>query len=247
MSEITLKSKKKKKKKVPLQTKLPQNNKIVDIESYIDEHNNPTMTSSGYFQLKYYMDKTSFSNDQEYTRFVKAVERMVRTSEHYKEYINILKTHYGLNYCMLLGNITDDEDVSIEMHHGPLMTLYDVVALITNAAIAHNQPISTFTVTETVLQEHFKHHVQVTMLCKTAHQAVHSNKIFLHPSQAIGDIATLLHTYKDGIDRELALGIDTYLKLAETHEHTQDSEKLLNLYSMKNWSTQKDEILELIV
>ena len=231
--------KKKKKRKNTISNNLPNDNKIVNIKSFIDDNGNPTLgKKDGYFNLPFYMDNTIFYNDTEYNKFIKAVEKMVRTSDYYKEYIATLKINYGLNYCMMLGNIDDSEGVDIEMHHGPLMNLYDVVSLITNHRLFNNQPVSTFEICNIVLQEHFKHHVEVIMLSKTVHEMVHAGKLFIHPSMCIGDINALLETYKDGLTKELAEGINKYLELASKYKAS-DNGYLISS-GIKSWNKSND-------
>lgn len=231
-------NKAKKKKRV-----LPSSSNIVNIETLKENNNIILKPKDGYFNLPFYLEQSVFYNSEEYTKFIKTVEKMVRTSSYYTDYIAELKMTYGLNHCMILSNINDstsddNKKVSIEMHHGPLMTLYDVVSLITNDCLFNEQSISSFKICDLVLKEHFQHNIQVIMLCKTVHQAVHKGKIFINPKQCIGDIGTLLEKYSDGITQELSSGINKYLSLVDKYETSDNG--LLITKEIKQWAKDED-------
>jgi len=229
--------KKKKKKKMTISTALQDSN-IVNIESYKDEEGNFKVSSNEntYFSLPFFIDKSIFYNTDEYNRFIKAVEKFIRTSKYYKNYIASLKMNYGLNYCMIMGNIDDTDGVDIEMHHGPLLNLYDIVSIVTNHMIMTGQHVNTFRVAKVVLEEHYKQHIQVIMLSKTVHELVHKGKIFIHPSQCIGDINAFLDDYHLGMTDELAEGINKYLEMCDKFNTTDNG--LLKFNGVKSWNKQ---------
>ena len=64
---------------------------------------NPTMDSdTSAFALNYYKDADYFSNLDNFVNFIKAVEKLVRTSKYYKQYIAHLKNDFGLDFCQYL-------------------------------------------------------------------------------------------------------------------------------------------------
>lgn len=228
------------KKKTKKKSLLPNSN-VVNIENYIDKNGNPSIKAKdSWFNLSFYLDSSIIYNNEEYNKFIKAVEKKVRESDFYKDYIATLKLQYGLNFCMILGNIDDSDGVDIEMHHGPLMTLYDVVSLIVNDCIANNIKINTFKVTDMVLREHFNNNIQVIMLSKTVHQAVHKGKIFIHPEQCIGNISKLLEKYEDGLTEEMAAGINKYLELSEKYKTTDNGYFKSN--EIKKWNKTGEDL-----
>lgn len=218
------------------------NKKIVNIDNYKDDEGNLIVKEKdGYFELPFYIKSSIFYNDAEYNKFIKAVEKMVRQSDYYKDYISILKHDYCLNHCMILSNIDSEGDVEVEMHHGPLMTLYDVVSLITNHYLVQKKNVSTFKIADIVLKEHFAHHIQVIMLSKTVHELVHKGKILIDPKQCIGDFNKLIETYGDGLTKEMSDGINQYLSLVEKYGTSENG--LLNTASIKSWSKDPDSNL----
>ena len=219
---------------------IPSNNKIVNINSANTKNNNTIIKADGgYFTLKFYKEKGEFYDPKVFIGFVKNVEKLVRTSDEYKAYINYLKTEIGLNYCSVMGNITD-EKTDIEMHHGPIFTLFDIVSIIVEHMLLHEEQISTFSVAKKVLDEHFENHVQVVMLCKTAHELVHSGKIFISTEQAFGDVNAFIEKYGDGMSDEQ---IDTFNKYVELSEKNKTTDNGYLRSDIHNWNIENLETL----
>lgn len=104
---------------------------------------NPTIDSeTSLYMIPFYKDAEYFSNLDNFVSFVKAVESMVRSSKFYKRYIKYLKDDMGLNFCQVLSNVRQEEDdniLDIEMHHGPILTLFDYVSIVVDHLLYHNK------------------------------------------------------------------------------------------------------------
>lgn len=225
---------------------LPDNSNIINIESIKSKNNISIKNKEGYFDLQLYLEDSIFYNDTEYNKFIKATEKLIRNSDAYSEYIAILKGNYGLNYCMFLGNVgLTDEKVTVEMHHGPILNLFEIVSIVTNSCLARKEKITTFRIADIVLREHFKHNIQVIMLSKTVHEAVHAGKIFIHPSQAIGNIQNFLDDYSDGLTEDMIAGINKYIEISEKNKYSTDN-GVLKTNGVKEWKKDDDEDLTLV-
>ncbi len=162
------------------------------------------------YRIPMYKESDYFSNLESYVNFVKAVEKVVRNNDRYKKYINHLKKDYGLTFCQVLGNVSDN-DADIEMHHGPILTLYDYCAIIIEYFLIKKWKISTFRIADVVLDEHQKHRVQTVMLCETIHQEVHDREIFINYKQAFGDLNAFVKKYYVAISTEYKEKINRYI------------------------------------
>lgn len=205
--------------------KLPSSSKIENVE-----HKNESL-SSNIFQLPFY--KTSFIDFKDYVKFIKQVEKVIRTSDDYKSYINYLKTEINLNYCQFLYGI-DDEKATIEMHHGPILTLYDYVDIVTNYHCVKKDKFTTLSIAEEVLNEHFENRVQIVMLSKSAHDAVHTGKLFINPNQAWGNLNDFLVKYEEGLTEEQINKINSYLIISKTTRSNDNG--LLESKEIEDWS-----------
>ena len=214
---------------------VPNNNKIVNINSVNKNNNTIVKAENGFFTIKYYKDKTDFYDPKIYINYIKNIEKEIRTSEEYKTYIGYLKNEIGLDYCSVFGNVTD-EKANIEMHHGPIFTLFDIVAIVIEHYIVNNLPISTFEIAKIVMQEHYENHIQIVMLSKTAHEAVHAGKIFISPAQAFGDINPFIEKYGDGMTQEQ---IDTYNKYLEIAKVNRTTDNGIFRTDLTDWNIEK--------
>lgn len=167
--------------------------------------------------IVFFKPKDFFIMSDEYTRFVKDVEKTVRKHEDYKIYKDWLMNTMGLNFCQVSTDIYDT-DATIEMHHGPLFSLFDYASIILNKKIAKGEKITTFRVADEVLQEHFDLRVQTVMLAITNHEAVHNRDIWLNIKQGFGDIAGFIDKYKNYLTDEQKYRIAKYISLCETND-----------------------------
>lgn len=184
------------------------------------------------YQIPLYKDEAFFSNLESYINFIKGCERVVRGNDRYKKYIWYLKNTIGLDHCQVLPGINPDEKgkIEIEMHHGPIFTLYDYCQIVLDYLMLKKRKITTLRVADIVLDEHMENHIQVVMLLATVHEQVHNRNIFINYNQAWGDLNAFLKHYGEGmndilkeklnkyIDRSLAYDSNDFgiLKLSDT-------------------------------
>lgn len=185
--------------------------KVLPEIKYTVEENIPVIDSdNSQYKLLYYKNREYFDNYESYVRFIKEVEKLVRSNDRYKKYINYLKTEVQMNHCQVLKDI-DDEDATIELHHGPIFTLFMDCAIILEYFIMKDWKISTFRVADAVLNEHQKNRIQCMMVSTTIHELIHSGKIFIHYKQAYGDVVAFIKKYRDAISKEYKEKINQYV------------------------------------
>lgn len=158
---------------------------------------------SKYTVLPFYKSRLDLSNDNQKNRFIKCVESIIRKSAVYRAYIFYLKEKIGLKKCMMFGHL-DDTMCNIEMHHGPIFTLYDYVEITINFFLKNNFEISTFAIANQILQDHCDNLIQIVMLSEMAHQAIHqpneATSEFLDIQSAWGDLFGYLLKYEKCLD-----------------------------------------------
>ena len=219
---------------------LPNKNNIININSIKKKGNIKLKTNGGLYQLSFYKTQTDFYDNKTYLSFIRAVEKLVRNSQEYKAYINYLKTEIGLDHCMIMSKITD-EKATIEMHHGPIFTLFDIVSIVTEHMLKNNERVTTFSVAKIVLQEHFDNHIQIVMLSKTNHELVHANKLYIHPNQAWGDINAFIEKYKDGMTADQIKTYNDIVEIAEKNNSSSDNGNL-KIKEIKSWNKGNPEV-----
>lgn len=165
------------------------------------------------YQIPLYKEFEYFSNIDSYVNFVKGCERQVRINDRYKKYIWYLKNVIGLNHCQVLSEIEPDDagKIEIEMHHGPIFTLYDYCEIMLEYFLLHNRKVSTFRIADAILDEHQKNHIQVVMLLATVHEEVHNRNIFISMKQAFGDLNTFIRKYGKAMNDPLKEKLNKYI------------------------------------
>ena len=183
-----------------------------DVSKFIEAEDDPFASISLYKDIDYFQDE-SF-----YTKFVKGCERSIRSSKDYKAFIHYIKTILGINFCQVSSHIYDEPGVSIEMHHGPIFNLFDIVSVILNHFLRTGKKITTMRITDAVLQEHFDLHVQVVMLAVTNHEAAHNRDLFLNVKQGIGNLTEFINLYKDDLDDIHKYKIWNYINMCKGND-----------------------------
>ena len=182
------------------------------------------------------------SNDKENHKFICRVEKLVRSSMEYRDYINFLKEHIGLDSCIFFQSIggsgTKKSRVSIELHHEPF-TLYDIVSAVLTKYKDEGLPINDLLIADEVMELHYANKVGLVPLSKTAHQVVHnSTKLFVPLNMVYGQYSQFLNEYDEYIKLEIYINKANNLKLYDYQEwnilgHYKNSKKSIitnNIY-----------------
>lgn len=211
---------------------------------YKNQNTNPTIKGdSDYYEIAFKKDKCYFMILENYVKFIKGCEKLVRTHPKYTEYISNLKA-IGLTNCQILGNVHDngkDKDATVEMHHGPLFTLFDYCGCLINHMLLNEElkdQITTYRIAEIILDEHFNGNIQTVNLSKTIHQLIDSNKMFINFKQAQGNLSGFIKKYGDGLSGPQKEKVDAFIELCRLNKSTDN--RLLELKeSMYDWSNRR--------
>lgn len=210
---------------------------IGNIEIKGIEKGKPKLKSDG-MVVQFYQTSKSLKDLEVYNTYIKDIEKLVRKSKEYKAYKKFLMNDVGLNHCMVFPNISTElgEEVTIEMHHGPILTLYDCCAIVVDHMLKNKLPVTTFRVAKQIIKEHEDNNIQVVMVCDLVHKLCHTggSPIYINPKQAWGKLDVFLSKYKDGLNERRKTIIQTNLDLAK-HYHSIDKDDVLKAYKSKRW------------
>ena len=176
------------------------------------------------FEIQYHKDSKFLMILDNYVNFIKGCERFIRRSNDYNHYVATLK-ELGFTHCQVLGNIDSSmgepgHDVSVEMHHGPIFTLFDYCACIVSHMIKHNKKVNTPKVSKIIMDEHWNGNIQTVMLSTSVHQAVDSGKLFINLNQAFGNLNQFIKKYEDGLTEHQKGKINKYIQLSKKYKST---------------------------
>ena len=148
----------------------------------------------------------TISNEREKTKIVKRMERIIRGSTEYKDYIAFLRENVGMDACAFFNNINKDTSKSlrIEIHHVPF-TLFDITRIIVNKYMEEGLPLNELLMAEEVMKVHYSNMVGLIPLSKTLHLMVHgenAEKVVIPAYMIFGNYKKFIEEYGDYMNDE---------------------------------------------
>ena len=143
-----------------------------------------------------------FRSDKDRVKFVKRIEKIVRSSLEYKDYIAFLKDNVDMTACKFFNNVDglDNRRIKIEIHHEPL-TLYDIVNVVVEKWLVEGIPLNDLYIADEVMRLHYENKVGLIPLSKTVHQLVHNSDDIIIPLPMVyGNYTAFLNEYADFIE-----------------------------------------------
>ncbi len=192
--------------------------------------------------LNFYKTNVDFAKEKERTMFIKRTVDIIRLSDEYWGYIAHLKNDIPeQNHCAFHDMIFDSEGIKIEMHHGPVFTLYDIVEITLLYFLKNNKKISSFRIFDQVVRDHHEHLINTVPLCKTCHLVAHNNKPglkkpFIHIAQSFGNFVAFVTKYADSLTYQHINKIRFYLHQEKYYEeHPEAKEDTVLKESIKSF------------
>ena len=159
------------------------------------------------------------TNNRSRDKFIKQIEKLIRGSDEYKEYIKFLKTKMHMDRCYVNPTImsANGKKYSIELHHEPF-TLYDLVDIEIMRREKEEVPLDKFSIAEAVMALHYDGLVGLIPLSKTQHELVHSSRVFIPLQHIYQDFYKYYEIFADIIESEecahIKQKIDTKIALS---------------------------------
>lgn len=196
------------------------------MEDILHENNETAVVKSNLlpFEICYEKDQSFFMVLENYVSFIKGCENFIRRSSDYTNYVAALK-EMGLTHCQVLGNIDSSfgiqgHDVSVEMHHGPIFTLFDYCSCLIMYLLKNDYTVNTPKIAKIIMNEHWTGNIQTVMLSTSVHQAVDSGKLFISLNQARGNLNAFLKKYSEGLTDHQCEKINRYIELSKKYKST---------------------------
>ena len=215
-----------------------------------DGNRTPTVDSpNAGFYLPFDKAADFFSVYENEINFYRGVEWLVRHDDFYKIYIKYLIDVVGMNCCQVMPNIKveDNSKVTFEMHHGPILTLFDITLIICNFLRFHGKKITTFDVADMILDEHQANCVRVVLVTKTTHIYIHDNSVLLNYQAGYGNTNTFLQKYREGVTPDIRRRINKYIEWSKENNSFDNGvfevAETLKRWDVNDWDTfDKDRI-----
>lgn len=201
------------------------------------------------YYLPYFKEEDYFEIPENEIAFIKGCEKLARKHDFLRvTYPKYLREIVGLQTCQVLSNIEHDgnKKVTIELHHGPILTMFDICAIITLHHRRHGATdLTTFKVANEVIEQHRQNHCRVMFLAKSVHQQVTNDNIYINYNQGFGDTNAFLELYKDGVSREMKMKINEYIAWSRSNDST-DNEVLALAKTMRHWGNNDFDEMDFI-
>lgn len=157
------------------------------------------------------------ANDKEKKKFVSRIERIVRSSMEYKDYIAYLKDYMDMTKCAFFNNVTntDHRKVRIEIHHEPF-TLMDITVTVLTKWINEGIPLNDLLIADEIMSIHFTNRVGLIPLSQTVHEVVHNNSNVVIPLYLVyGNYKDFVAEYHDYFSDELMEKIERKIEMTK--------------------------------
>lgn len=178
----------------------------------IDEDKKELQASNDFYVIQMNFGKDIYSaNDP--TKYIRNVERMVRSNYEYTKFLATLKGQLNITRCSILSNL---ENVPVELHHYPF-NLYEICEIVINKYYEQDKLINTFRIADEVMNLHYRNKVGLVPLTETMHELTHEKFLFLGEELIWGNWKGFIEEYKEYIDEDLLERIDKIKDIKITH------------------------------
>jgi hypothetical protein len=136
--------------------------------------------------------RAGFDEDKEYQKFIKNIERMVRSSAEYREWSTFVKDTLGYSTCA----ITEEKsaEVTIEIHHHPI-NLYTICKAIITSYINKEKQFCSVDIALECLELHYKNQVGYIPLVSSIHEKFHNGFLKIPIDFVHGEWKHVLNNY----------------------------------------------------
>lgn len=145
-------------------------------------------------------DKPSYImyNEKTRSKFIKSVEKIIRSSLEYREFISYLRAELGMNFCMFFNNVSRDDikNIGIEIHHIPF-SLFDIVNIVLRKYETEELIIDPLVIADEVMRLHYEGKVGLVPLSVTVHELYHRGDLFIPLQYVDKGFILFYQEYKD--------------------------------------------------
>lgn len=158
---------------------------------------------------KYDIQDYDIFDDKDFKKYIMDIERIVRQSVEYRQFVNYLRENMNMNKCSFFENVSNSDTfkIRIELHHHPF-TLYDIVLTIFNKRLFYKESLEVEMVAKEVMYVHYFLLVGIIPLSETVHELVHNQVLFVPLDRVMGNWEEFINMYGEWIPPETMEKID---------------------------------------
>lgn len=167
------------------------------------------------------------NDSKQVVKYFYRIEKVVRNSFEYKQFIRFLKEYGDMNECSFMKYVTGAEsyDIRIEIHHEPI-TLYDIVVAVYNRRAANGESIHEDMVAKEVMYNHYRLYCGLIPLSETVHELVHNQFLFIPSFAVFGAWEKFVEEYKDYIPADVLANLEAIQYRSKNYDFDQEAQVL---------------------
>ena len=152
-------------------------------------------------------------DEKDFEKYIYYIEKIVRGSFEYKNFIKFLRNNVGMNKCSFMENVNNIEtfNVQIHLHHHPF-DLNTLTKIVFRRRFEAKESVETEAVAKEVMWVHSNLLVGLIPLCETVHELVHNFYLFIPVDDVLGMVDTFIELYEPWISQE---HLDLYKSIVE--------------------------------
>lgn len=169
------------------------------------------------------------SNETEMKRYMKELERTIRTSYEYQTMIRFLKENMNMNQCAIYENVnnTNSPGIRIEVHHSPF-SLYDICNIVIQKRLQNYQSLEIEAVAKEVMFLHYNLLVGLIPLSETVHDLVHNSILFIPINKVFGHVKAFYDLYNPYMSVDIKASLNNILEYSKFYSEDNSNMKILN-------------------
>lgn len=155
-------------------------------------------------------------SEKDKLKFIFTLERIVRSSMEYKQYIEFLRKEIDMVQCSFFKNIDNKEGkrVTIEIHHEPF-TLFDITQAVVEKWMAEGTPINPLMMSDEIMRIHYQNKVGLIPVSITVHELIHVGKLFVPLQNVYGNFIAFLEEYDQYIPNDVKEKLQLKLQMSK--------------------------------
>lgn len=155
-------------------------------------------------------------NEKDFKKYIDDIERLVRSSKEYRDYIQYLRNYMDMNASAFLANVNNIETtkIKIEIHHTPF-TLFDITLTVFNKRSRLQEQLDIEMVAKEVAYLHYFLYVGLIPLSKTEHKLVHTQSLFIPLNLVLGKFEQFIEMYRQDIPEDAMARYNTYVDMTQ--------------------------------
>lgn len=157
------------------------------IKSSNDSEGSPQLETEDFYSLSLRVE--DIEDEKKYSKFVRSVERLVRSSPEYRLWTNYIKEILGVDVCEVTKE--SGSQVTIEIHHHPF-GLYSIISSEIRKMITASKKFCSLDIALLTLDLHFSNNIGYIPLVKTIHEKFHNGFINIPMEFVRGNYTHLL-------------------------------------------------------